>query len=418
MLSPRQRRPERRPAIILGMSANGLAVARSLGRKGIPVIGVGACPTEPGLYCRFLRAKHIAPDVQDEQEFLEFLISLAKGLADRGVLFLTADEYVLFCSRYREELSTSYDFNLPSHDVIECFLDKEKTFQFASRNNIPHPVTKAVTSETALKRLAFEMEYPCILKPRDAHLWRLESREQKLLVIHSPEALLQTYRDLGHHAQRVLLQQIIPGPDDHIYQYLAYCNKESEIIAEFCCQKLRQYPPHFGIACLCESRYEPRVVEQGRFLLSKIEPKGIFALEYKLDEKTDEPVFLEANLRTSFFGELPISAGVDFPYIMYRHLVDGYNGLYRRKFQEGIRLWNIDLDLGCYLRRREKGETNFYEWLKKLKAERIAHTYLAWDDLRPWTVVYARFPGKAIKRIFRQIIGDKERNKASKSRTA
>ncbi len=387
------------------MTANGLAVARSLGRKGIPVVGVGTSPEEPGLRCRYLRAKHVAPDVQDEEKFLDFLASLGKQLSGRGVLFLTADEYVLFCSKYRDELSEYYAFNLPGRQTIECFLDKEKTSRFAGRHNIRHPKTAAVTIGQTVEVLASGMEYPCILKPRDSHLWRRDYKEEKVIVLHSPADFLRTYRELGHHASKVILQEIIPGPDDSIYQYLAYGNRDSEILAEFTCRKLRQYPPHFGIACLCESRDEPRVREEGRVLLSRIEAKGIFAIEYKIDERDGKPVFLEANLRTSFFGELPISSGVDFPYLIYCDLVDAYNGPGPSGFEEGIRLWNLALDLGCYFRQRKAKETTFLGWAKKLIGRRIAHTYLAWDDLRPWVFVYGRLSLRTLKRVLRRVGG-------------
>lgn len=387
------------------MTANGLAVARSLGRKGIPVVGVGACAAEPGLRCRYLRARHTAPDVQDEEKLLDFLVSLGGRLAGRGVLFVTADEYVLFCSRYRDELSGYYAFNLPSRQTVECFLDKEKTSRFASRNQIRHPKTMAVTIGRDVETSAAGMAFPCILKPRDSHLWRRDYKEQKVIVVHSAEELHRTCRGLGPHASKVILQEIIPGPDDSIYQYLAYGNRESEIIAEFTCRKLRQYPPHFGIACLCESRQEPGVREEGRRLLSRIDARGIFAIEYKMDARDGRPVFLEANLRTSFFGELPVSSGVDFPYLMYSDLVDANPGRGPAEFQEGIRLWNLALDLGCYYRLRKARETTLAGWAGKLLGGRIAHTYLAWDDLRPWMFVYGRLLLRTLSRVLRRITG-------------
>ena len=67
-----------RPAIILGMTANGLSVARSLGRKGIPVIGIDSNRRQPGMFSRY--CKHlVCPNViEKEDDFLDFLINFCQ----------------------------------------------------------------------------------------------------------------------------------------------------------------------------------------------------------------------------------------------------------------------------------------------------------------------------------------------------
>jgi hypothetical protein len=43
------------PAIILCASFNGLAIARSLGRRGVPVFAVDSRPWEVGMHSRYVR---------------------------------------------------------------------------------------------------------------------------------------------------------------------------------------------------------------------------------------------------------------------------------------------------------------------------------------------------------------------------
>jgi D-aspartate ligase len=159
---PSQEMCGRRQAVVLGMSPNGLAVARSLGRKGIPVVGIRGDVSGPGLGCGYLSAKYICPYVQDEEASLDPLTSLGEKRRERGVLILTADGVGLFCSKYRMALSEYYAFNLPSQEIIECFLDKKKISRFAERNGIPHPATAIVNNEETLKKSASDLEYACM----------------------------------------------------------------------------------------------------------------------------------------------------------------------------------------------------------------------------------------------------------------
>ena len=46
----REKEKHLRPVVILGMSANGLSVARSLGRRKVPIIGIDSFAKAPGLF--------------------------------------------------------------------------------------------------------------------------------------------------------------------------------------------------------------------------------------------------------------------------------------------------------------------------------------------------------------------------------
>ena len=49
-----------RPVIVLGLLWAGLAVARSLGRAGVPVTGIAYQPTDFGVRSRHLRRRAVA----------------------------------------------------------------------------------------------------------------------------------------------------------------------------------------------------------------------------------------------------------------------------------------------------------------------------------------------------------------------
>ena len=392
---------EKNPAIVLGLSANGLSVARSLGRKGIPVIGVDSSSCGPARFSRYVREFILALGTGSGEELLGALLSIGKRFSCRPVLLATADEYVSFVSANRNELVQRFDFLFSSPEIIESFLDKRKTSEFCETHNIPHPKTFFLEHDELLEKVLGTIEYPCIIKPQDSHIWRQYFDEKKAFVVNSGKELADVYDQVKAHRLNVVIQQIIPGPDNNIYQFLAFCNKKSEILASFCCRKIRQYPPHFGIACLCESVENPLIVEMGKKVLGAMPYKGMIALEFKIDGRNQQPIFLEANLRTSFFGELAVASGVDFPYLIYRNLVFGEHTVRENDYVKNVKLWNIELDLGCLFRLRKQGEITFLEWLKGLKAKKIAHTYFAFDDWGPWFIVYA----KLVRVVFTKMTG-------------
>ena len=50
-----------RRAVVFGMLHAGLAIARSLGRVGVPVSGISWDPREFGLKSRYLDRRHVVP---------------------------------------------------------------------------------------------------------------------------------------------------------------------------------------------------------------------------------------------------------------------------------------------------------------------------------------------------------------------
>jgi predicted ATP-grasp superfamily ATP-dependent carboligase len=49
-----------------------------------------------------------------------------------------SDAFVLFLSRYRDELREYFPFNLPPADVVEESVDKRRLYDLAERFGVPH----------------------------------------------------------------------------------------------------------------------------------------------------------------------------------------------------------------------------------------------------------------------------------------
>src|SRR5262245_26253179 len=86
----------RQAVVIFNSHITGLAVARSLGRRGVPVIALDRDAKGYALASKYTTIAGLCPNVlEDEASFIAYLVELGKVLARPAVLFPTNDEWVL-----------------------------------------------------------------------------------------------------------------------------------------------------------------------------------------------------------------------------------------------------------------------------------------------------------------------------------
>src|SRR5690606_41966621 len=90
-----------RPAVVLDLSPNGLAVARNLARRGVPVTALDRPGNLERGRTRLARCL-ACPDPADAPDaFVDFLAGLGRSFAEPPVLFAAADDCVETLSRRR-----------------------------------------------------------------------------------------------------------------------------------------------------------------------------------------------------------------------------------------------------------------------------------------------------------------------------
>src|ERR1041384_914324 len=109
--------PVPRPAGVFRLLWAGLALARSLGRVGVPVTGIAYEPTDFGVRSRHLTRRIVAS--RDRDELL--LATLREAARDaRPVLFPERDESVHVVLRHWDEVRELADIPLPDDaQVVE-----------------------------------------------------------------------------------------------------------------------------------------------------------------------------------------------------------------------------------------------------------------------------------------------------------
>ena len=309
-------------AVVMNMFYTGLGIARSLGERGIPVLGLTAQGHVAGSRTRYAK-KVICPDSREEPEALfEFLCRMGEQRRDRAVLFPTRDHDILFLNRYREGLSRYFALVIPEGSVIAACLDKWKTFQWAQRAGVAAPRSWAVEGKDELLRVAADLAYPCVLKPIAAHHWRTSGNWEavsgrKAIKVASFEELLREYSRIAHSEPRALLQEMIPGNDDDLFVAACYLDRESRFVAGFAAQKLVQVPEGFGTGCIVQSVERPELLARTVSLLQEGGFTGIAEVEYKRDPRSGEYVLIEINPRPWDQHRLGYDCGADLIYLAY-----------------------------------------------------------------------------------------------------
>jgi D-aspartate ligase len=306
---------------VISKGAQGLAVTRGLGERGVRVIVLHWTDHDVARLSRHASESLRVPHPEhDGPAFVEALI----GLADRypgAVLFPTADEAVKDLANNKRELERHFVVACPDADVVERFIDKRHTYALAERLGIPIPRTLVPRSEDDLAGFAREVRFPCLVKPRESHryVWHFKT---KLAVVTSPSEMHEAFRAAAEAGVEVVIQELIPGPDVMGVNHNAY-RWDGEILAECTARKIRLSPPRFGVPRVVLSADVPAVLEPGRAILEALGLEGFACTEFKFDHRDRTFKLLEVNGRHNLSSLLSIRCGLNFPWLSYRHLTTG-----------------------------------------------------------------------------------------------
>ncbi len=309
-------------AIVMNMFYTGIGIARSLGERGIRVIGLTA---QHGIYGNFTRYARIVacPDSRNEPAaLLAFLLRMGKETESGSVIFPTRDDDVLFLDRFRQELSRYFILTVPESSTLNACLDKWETYQWSRRAGVAAPKSWLIDSEPDLHRVFEELTYPCVLKPVASHHWRKGDNWEivggrKAIGISSQDELLAEYTAVARANCRALLQEMVPGGDDCLAVAACYLDRESNWVAGFTAKKLVQAPEYFGTGCIVQAVNRPELFEPTKRLLQTMRFTGIAEVEYKWDAAIQDYKLIEINPRPWDQHRLGAACGVDLVHLAY-----------------------------------------------------------------------------------------------------
>lgn len=368
-------------AFVLGLFDTGLGAVRSLGRVGIPVIGLDSNPDMPGFKSRFCKAKVCPDPVHQSDELLRFLLDEGSRLDRPGILFPASDAFVLFLSRYREKLQANFRFALPSKEVLEAIVNKRKQYAMAEQVGTLYPQTFYPESLEDVEKNKDKVEYPAFIKPYYSHLWR-EKFDNKGFRVNNSQELTERFAEILPTGLQVMVQSIILGPNTNHFKVSAYIGANNEPLAVFTLRKIRQYPTDFGVGTLVESlRYE-ELKELGLAFFRGIHYRGIGSIEFKKDERDGCLKMIELNPRLWQQNYQATLCGMNFPLIQYLDLT-GQMPEPQTEFAEGIKWFDAMSDFQAFWDYFRRGQLTPWDWVRTWIDAKSFATF-AWDDLGPF----------------------------------
>jgi D-aspartate ligase len=390
----------KKTAFVLGLDPNGLGAVRSLGRNGIPVIGLDYKAGGPGFYSKYAETVLCPNPYLNSEEMCKLLMNLGNRLGQKGVLFPTSDEFVLFISRYRNKLKEQFLFALPPEDVIEALLNKRWQYLKAEETGTPYPQTFYPETVNDIDKVKDKIQYPAIVKPCYTHLWKEKAFGAKGFRINNKHELEEKLTWIFSHNVEVIIQSMIPGPATNFYEVCSYLNKESIPLCVFIKRKLRQYPQDMGLGSLMESVRDDKLANLGLNLLKGIKYHGIGEIEFKKDPRDGQFKMIEINSRVILQNSLADYCGINLPLIQYKDLI-GMPLKFRNSYPEHKKWLWAEIDYEAFKQLKKNNEISWLSWLKSL-AKCRSFAVFALNDMKPFltymynVIVRHRFSRKKI----------------------
>ncbi len=317
------------PKIIVTDSSerSSLAIIRSLGKRKMDITATDSIAINAGFLSKYTRNRILYPSpYEDKRKFVEFMLNLVKK-GNYDLLIPVTDAVMIPILERRDEFEKFLKIAGPSYDVAMRAFDKSKTMRIATEAGIPCPKTYLANNEFELTEISKIIEYPAVIKPRSKLFW--SNGQTAMLKVTSKNYaynsadFLQKYKQLlaktnnfGISYDFFIIQEYASGSGYGVELLM----HNSEIKAAFMHRRLREYPINGGASTLRVSIQDKVLYNYAVKLLRAMQWEGVAMVEFKLDTSTGAINLMEVNGR--FWGSLPLSitAGVDFPYLVYKCL--------------------------------------------------------------------------------------------------
>src|ERR1700733_6614653 len=384
-------------AVVIGGDYQGLGIVRSLGRRGVPV-----CVVDDGLsisrYSRFTTKFVKLANLRHERVAVDSLLELGKRLGLNGwVLYPTREELGAAFSRPPPDTSEMFRVPTSNWESVKWAWDKRNTYRLAQELDIPIPLTYYPENVDQLAQLQ-GLTPPFALKPAikehffyatKAKAWRANSHAELI-------TLFQRATELAGPGE-IMVQEVIPGGGTQQFSYCAFF-RQGQALGKMVARRRRQHPLEFGRASTYVETVDVPILEElSERFLRKIDYYGLVELEYKLDPRDGRYKLLDVNARTWGYHTLGRSAGVDFPYLLFRDQVGAPVEEVHAK--PGVRWIRLATDVPAALIGILSGDTDWKSYFRSLMNCNTEAVFSRADPL-PGLAEAALIPYLAIKRGF------------------
>jgi predicted ATP-grasp superfamily ATP-dependent carboligase len=319
------------PVIILGVEhPRAVAVVQSLGRMGVPVIGVDHNRAAPGMYSRYVKKKILVSEKHDTA--LEALESLAGR--PRALLIATSDHYLALVSQNFERLSRRFILTTPPWEVNSTLMDKRRCYALARSIELNVPRFFAPASVEELDRVIAWLDFAnhdyILTKPlptgeptdgSTGRFTRVAGLDAETVRARSLEIMART-GDLP------MISEVIPGQSDACIGVSLILDRNHDVVAWYCVKRLQLrpykkdegfiHPYELGANVYCESTHDDEAVKAASRLLRAVGYYGVATVEFRRDANNGSLRLVKVDPRFVRATSLSAALGIDLPAVLFR----------------------------------------------------------------------------------------------------
>jgi D-aspartate ligase len=390
------------PVLVLDCKLGALAIMRTLGTLGVPVFGVDEKQRSAELSSRYLKKSFTKRFmVENQQEYLQYLLHIAKIIGQKAVLIPTSDALSVFVAEHSAQLAEFYLFPTNSVELLDELADKKKMFNLATEYAVPTPGIICPQSIGEVESSLPNLTFPLMLKGIDGGRL-IRHAGKKMAIVDNQAELLKEYELLDEpNHPNLMLQELIPGADDQIYIFNGYFDENSDCLAAFTGKKIRQYPVHVGCASVAECQWNETVSTITQTLAKQVGYKGIIDIGFKYDERDDSYKVLDINPRVGqAFRAFVAANNMDVVRSLYLDLT----GQAQPEVEpvEGRRWIIEDYDLVSTYDYFCEGSLSVGEWFSSLRKVREG-AWFSRHDPKPFLYKLKEFNGRLVRSTSRRL---------------
>ena len=362
-----------------------LAVARSLGRRGVPVIVASPQSRFPAHYSRYTQGTEIL-DYDDPRAAVDRCLDIVARHGIDIIIPAALAGHAFLC-RHQDQLAghVKAPFNAP--EIFDALSNKKATMEMADRLQVPFPRSIPITGPDSIATIAATLQFPLVFKSvvdqgtvcyahDEAELASIAAKFER----ENPDLIAQ-----GLHP---IAQEYIEGEGCGFFALA----DAGDVRAWFMHRRMHEVPPSGGPSAMASSFRDEHLADLGRRFFEATGYNGVAMVEFKQATRDGEYYIIEVNPK--FWGslDLAIHSGVDFPWLLYCQLAgidtDYTAGDYR---DNQIFRW-ISMDLAHSVQARRLGQ-----FARDFFNPRIADD-TNWRDPVPFGVLFAQGVGRFLGR--------------------
>ena len=368
-----------KPAIIVAEHYAGMGIVYGLGIKGVPVVVVAYDDVEIDASKYVQSTVRVPHPKNNEEGFVAGLVALADQY-EGSLLIPATDRSLVVLAQHKAQLSQHFVVACPGWDIIKLIIDKSYTYKLGDEIGIGTPKTFDINSIEDAEVYGREVDYPCLIKPRQSHVFDAAFNSKMFSVTNFDELMTQ-YQRVDKIGIEVMIQEFILGDDSAGVNYNSYIGDGFEPI-EFTARKVRNAPPQFGSPRCVISEDVPEIIEPSLKLLQAIGYQGFSCTEFKKDARDGIYKLMEVNGRHNLSAMLAVRCGLNFPWIEYAHLMLGESPT-PADFRKNVYWINVASDLKQSIKHRRTEKYSLRDYIRPYIKPHV-FALLDWRDPKPF----------------------------------